>query len=112
MISAATILEIGIVLDQSATLSKEGVDRLDAFLTSLQIGVAAFTETHAQIAREAYRRYGKGRHPAGLNFGDCMSYALAKSLDDALQRAVLGQQTAAQALEEAAKEWDSILATP
>jgi ABC-type glycerol-3-phosphate transport system substrate-binding protein len=37
---------------------------------------------------------------------------LAKSLDDALQRAVLGQQTAAQALEEAAKQWDSILATP
>ncbi len=38
----------------------------------------------AYIARNAFRQYGKGRHPAGLNFGDCFAYALAKSLDEPL----------------------------
>jgi ribonuclease VapC len=84
VISASTLLEVGIVLDQSATPSAEYRDRLDEFLKNLQIRVVAFSEDHAEMAREAYRRYGKGRHPAGLNFGDCMSYALAKSLDEPL----------------------------
>ena len=84
LISAATRLEAGIVLDQSGAPSAEHRDRLSEFLEDLQIRVVAFSEAHAQTAREAYRRYGKGRHPAGLNFGDCMSYALAKSLDEPL----------------------------
>jgi ribonuclease VapC len=47
---------------------------LDAF----EIEVVPFTEQHALIAYEAFSRYGKGRDPAGLNFGDCMAYAVAK----------------------------------
>jgi ribonuclease VapC len=43
--------------------------------------VVAFDEIQAELAREGFRRYGKGRHPAGLNFGDCFAYALAKALD-------------------------------
>ncbi|HVZ02722.1 MAG TPA: type II toxin-antitoxin system VapC family toxin [Dongiaceae bacterium] len=82
VVSAATLLEAGIVLDQSSAPSER--DRLNDFLDGLQIRVAAFSEGQAQIAREAYRRYGKGLHPARLNFGDCMSYALAKSLDEPL----------------------------
>jgi ribonuclease VapC len=84
VISASTLLEAGIVLDQSAAPSAEYRDRLGEFLKNLKIRVIAFSEDHAQMAREAYRRYGKGRHPAALNFGDCMSYALAKSLDEPL----------------------------
>lgn len=52
-----------------------------AVLRSLQCEVADWTNDLADIAAEAFLRYGKGRHPAALNFGDCMAYALAKSLD-------------------------------
>lgn len=41
----------------------------------------AFDQLQAELAREGFRRFGKGRHPAGLNFGDCFAYALAKALD-------------------------------
>jgi ribonuclease VapC len=84
VISAGTLLETGIVLDQSARIPTGQSDRVIDFLDSLEIRVIAFSEDQAQLAREAYRRYGKGLHPAGLNFGDCMSYALAKSLDEPL----------------------------
>lgn len=52
-----------------------------ALLATLGLTVVAFDETQAEFAREGFRRYGKGRHPAGLNFGDCFAYALAKALD-------------------------------
>jgi ribonuclease VapC len=48
------------------------------------ISIEPFTAEQAQIARQAYRDFGKGSHPAGLNFGDCLSYALAKSVDESL----------------------------
>ena len=83
--STASLFEAGIVLDQRAGLEPdEPVDELFALLQRVRIELVPFTENHAQIARVAYRRYGKGRHPAGLNFGDCISYALAKSLDEPL----------------------------
>ena len=54
--------------------------RVDEFFKIAQISIEAVTETHAQIARDAYRDFGKGSgHPAKLNFGDCFAYALAKS---------------------------------
>jgi ribonuclease VapC len=56
----------------------------DRFMRRAAIEVEPLTFEQAQIAREAYRDFGKGRHPAGLNFGDCLSYALAKSLDEPL----------------------------
>ena len=51
---------------------------LDAVVARLAPVVLPFDARHADAAREAYLRYGKGRHPAALNFGDCMSYAVAK----------------------------------
>lgn len=48
---------------------------------TLQVAVAPWTHDHADLAAEAFRRFGKGQHPARLNFGDCMAYALARSLD-------------------------------
>ena len=53
--------------------------RVDEFFKIARISIEAVTETHAQIARDAYRDFGKGSgHPAKLNFGDCFAYALAK----------------------------------
>ena len=83
--STASFLEAGIVLDQRANLQPDDpVDTLVELLRTARIELMPFTEDHARIARIAYRRYGRKRHPAGLNFGDCMSYALAKSLDEPL----------------------------
>jgi ribonuclease VapC len=48
---------------------------------SLRLSVVPFDATHIEGARDAFRRFGKGRHRAELNFGDCCAYALAKSLD-------------------------------
>ncbi len=58
---------------------------LDDLLTVGGIRIESVTEHQAQLARQAYRDFGKGSgHPARLNFGDCFSYALAKAADDAL----------------------------
>jgi len=57
---------------------------LDLFIARDRMEVAPFTEAQARIAREAFKRYGKGRHPAKLNFGDCMAYALAKETGEEL----------------------------
>ena len=55
-------------------------DELESILNDLAITLVPFDERQARISRDAFIRYGKGRHPAGLNFGDCISYALAQSL--------------------------------
>ncbi len=55
------------------------VDTVDDFLADYQIAIIPFDEALADLAFEAYRRYGKGRHPARLNMGDCAAYALAKA---------------------------------
>ena len=81
--SAATYLELGIVIDRvgDPVLSR----RLDELLAELSIVVVDVSPRHARIAREAYRDFGKGTgHPAGLNFGDCFSYALAIGENDVL----------------------------
>ena len=75
-LSAASYLEAGIVVDCNGneTLSA----RLDDLLNIFSITIAPVTEVQAKRARAAYLHYGKGTgHPAGLNFGDCFSYALA-----------------------------------
>ncbi len=82
LMSAASYLEAGIVADNRPS-AKAG-PLLDRLMDELLIDVAPVTETQARIAREAYRTYGKGRHPAGLNFGDCLSYALAKATGEPL----------------------------
>ena len=75
LISSVSYLESSMVV-----ASRRGVaffDELDAFLKTAGIDIAPFTMEHARIARRAFANYGKGSHPAGLNFGDCASYALA-----------------------------------
>ena len=58
--------------------------QLDAYLKEAAIELAAVTVEQAQVARTAWRRFGKGNHPAGLNFGDCFAYALAESTGEPL----------------------------
>src|ERR1700728_5064407 len=82
-ISAANYLEAGIVVDanRNPLLSR----RLDDLIVQTEIEVEAVTPQQAEIARAAYRDFGKGSgHPAGLNFGDCFAYALAKSMREPL----------------------------
>jgi ribonuclease VapC len=65
-------------------LGKSYLPDLDLFIEKLRIDVVPFEHVHAKIARRAYTRFGKGRHPARLNFGDCVSYALAIDLGEPL----------------------------
>jgi ribonuclease VapC len=58
--------------------------RFDDFFRASRISVEAVTLKQAELARHAYRDFGKGRHKAGLNFGDCFAYALAKEMDEPL----------------------------
>ena len=80
--SAANYLEAAMVCGGSATAPGRVLfDSEIAILRQLGLLIVAFDETQAELAREGFRRFGKGRHPAGLNFGDCFAYALAKALD-------------------------------
>ena len=58
--------------------------QLDTFVERGPIELVPVTVEHAQAARRAWRRYGKGNHPAGLNFGDCFAYALAEATREPL----------------------------
>lgn len=81
--SAATYLETAIVVDGNRDPVLSG--RLDDLLTVSQMAVEPVTKRHAEIARQAYRNFGKGSgHPAGLNFGDCFAYALSRATGDPL----------------------------
>jgi ribonuclease VapC len=77
LMSSANAVEAWIVADRHANPAKGPA--LDALLETLAIDIAPVTVQQARLARTAYRTYGKGRHPAGLNFGDCFAYALAKA---------------------------------
>jgi ribonuclease VapC len=80
-ISAASWLEAAMVADnRSAVASAE----FAGLMARLDLEIVPFTASQAVVAREAHRRYGKGRHKAGLNLGDCFSYALAKERGQAL----------------------------
>ncbi len=80
--SAASFLEAAIIIDAKgdAVASRQ----FDAFVRAAGIAIEAVTEVQAQIAREAYSNFGKGNHPASLNFGDLFAYALALSKQDSL----------------------------
>jgi len=75
LISAATLLEAAMVLE--TRLGEAGGSELDLWIFKASIEIVAVDADHADQARRAWRRYGKGRHAAGLNYGDCFSYALA-----------------------------------
>ncbi|MCK6553590.1 type II toxin-antitoxin system VapC family toxin [Candidatus Binatia bacterium] len=80
--SAASFVEAAVVID--AQTNDKGSRQLDAFIRRAAIAIEPVTEEQAHIARQAYADFGKGRHPAGLNFGDCFSYALAKATGEPL----------------------------
>ncbi|MDX3104083.1 type II toxin-antitoxin system VapC family toxin [Nonomuraea angiospora] len=75
-IGAPTLVEASMVL--CARVGVIGRSLLGRFLTEGEITVVDLTEDHWQVALDAFLRYGKGRHPASLNFGDCLSYAVSK----------------------------------
>ena len=75
-IGAPTFAETGIVL--GAKLGEASRAILSRLLEDLDLVVLPFTAAHGREAREAFLRFGRGRHPAGLNFGDCLTYATAK----------------------------------
>ena len=76
LISSGTLLEASIVIGRR--YGAGGLSDLSRFLHIGLFETVAFDALQAQIAEKAYRQYGKGNHPAALNFGDCFSYALAK----------------------------------
>jgi ribonuclease VapC len=81
-ISAATLVEATLVIEGRSG-DEAGVE-LQRLLTGLGVTVSPVTEQTARLAQAAWRRFGKGRHPAGLNFGDCFAYALARERGEAL----------------------------
>ena len=82
MLSAANLLEVGIVMQ--VRRGDDGARDLDLLLAKLKVEIIPFTARQTDIARKAFRHYGRGRHAAGLNFGDCFAYALAKDQSAAL----------------------------
>jgi ribonuclease VapC len=81
-ISAASLVEASIVAE--SRIGDQGLRQCDSFFRASRISVEPVTEEQALLARQGYSDYGKGRHPAGLNFGDCFAYALAKSTGEPL----------------------------
>ncbi|WP_295438315.1 type II toxin-antitoxin system VapC family toxin [uncultured Thiodictyon sp.] len=81
-LSTASLVELSIVIE--ARQGAEGIRDLDLFLATAAIELVPFDAVQARLAREGFRRFGKGRHPAGLNLGDCFSYALARVLNEPL----------------------------
>lgn len=79
LISAVTLYELRVVLN--ARTGERGVRELATLIARSAMETVAFDDRQSDLAFDAYRRYGKGVHPAGLNLADCAAYALAKSLD-------------------------------
>jgi ribonuclease VapC len=80
--SAGNVLESALVAE---TRRGEAAGReLDLLLHRAEVQVVSVDAEHVELARSAWRRYGKGRHPAGLNFGDCFAYALAAASGEPL----------------------------
>lgn len=80
--SAVTLVETSIVM---ARYHRDaGSQRVDELVAEHGIAIETVTARQAYLARDAYGRFGKGRHPAALNFGDCFSYALARRYEEPL----------------------------
>ena len=81
-LSTASFVECSMILE--SRYGADGVRDLDLFIAKAQVSLVPVDEEQADLARRAFRKYGKARHPAGLNFGDCFSYALSKALEEPL----------------------------
>jgi ribonuclease VapC len=77
LLSAASLLETAIVIESRK--GEIGGRELDLLLYRSMIEVVPVDRDQAELARRAWRQFGKGRHPAGLNYGDCFAYALART---------------------------------
>jgi ribonuclease VapC len=82
LISASNVLETGLVLE--ARRGEAAGREFDLFVHQAGLEIVATDAEQVEIARAAWRKYGKGRHKAGLNFGDCFAYALAKGSSEPL----------------------------
>ena len=82
LLSAGTALELMIVIE--AKKGEAGGRELDLLLHRAKIDIVPFDAEQAEIARSAWRQFGKGNHAAGLNFSDCFAYALPKTSDEPL----------------------------
>jgi ribonuclease VapC len=82
LLSAASFVESSMIVE--SRYGADGIRDLDLFIAKAQLELVAVDVEQAHLARQAFRNFGKGRHPASLNFGDCFSYALARSLTEAL----------------------------
>jgi ribonuclease VapC len=82
LVSAATLLETALVIE--ARKGEPGGRELDALIQKADVVVVPVDAEHVSEARRAYRRFGKGRHVAGLNFGDVFAYALARTAGEPL----------------------------
>ena len=80
--SVASFVEASMIVE--ARYGPDGIRDLDLFIAKAGIELVAVDADQAHVARTAFRVYGKRRHPAGLNFGDCFAYALARTLDEPL----------------------------
>ena len=81
-LSVASLVEVSIVIE--ARYGAAGVRHLDRLLDRAGVSVVPVDVEQGKVARQAFSRFGKGRHAAGLNFGDCFSYALAQVLGEPL----------------------------
>jgi ribonuclease VapC len=81
-ISVATYVELSMVIESQ--LGSDGMRQAEAFFRRAGIVVEPVTIEQGELARQAFLDFGKGRHKAGLNFGDCFSYALAKAMGEPL----------------------------
>jgi len=82
LLSTATFVEVSIVIE--SRFGAEGLRDLDLFIERAGIDLVAVDSEQAYMARRAFSQFGKGRHRAGLNYGDCFSYALAMVLGEPL----------------------------
>jgi len=82
IMSVATFIEISIVIE--SRFGAEGLRDLDLFIDRAGIEIAEVDFEQGRLARQAFSRFGKGRHPARLNYGDCFPYALAMARGEAL----------------------------
>ena len=88
MAASPCSMSVANVLEASIVVERRGGDatahELDTLLESAEIELVPVTIEHLEAARRAWRRFGKGNHPAALNFGDCFAYALAKATGEPL----------------------------
>jgi ribonuclease VapC len=80
--STASFLETSMIVE--SRYGADGIRDLDLLIAKAKVSLVPCDEDQAHLARQGFQKYGKGRHPAGLNYGDCFSYALARSLEQPL----------------------------